>query len=97
RSLNTSSPVEKRRHLSVSGLCVRKTKSPMMIADDRPSGICGNVHLRCVLVTSPVPVASTHTALPPRPLSEKTRLRAKAGDDASPSAVHHQIISPLSG
>ena len=34
---------------------------------------------------------------PPRPLSAKTRLRAKAGEEASPGAAHHQIISPLSG
>lgn len=94
---NADSPVLKRRQRSVSGLWVRKTKSPTMMADDRPSGICGKVHFRCVLVTSPSPVGSTQTARPPRPLSAKTRLPLNAGEDASPGAEHAQRIFPFAG
>src|SRR5258705_11572203 len=67
------------------------------MAEDNPSGICANVHFKCARVTSPVPVGSTQTALPPRPLSEKARPLPKAGEEASPWAEQDQIIWPFSG
>src|SRR6185369_17216933 len=84
RSEKASSPVASLKHFRISGLCVRQTRSPTTIAEDKPSEICGTVHLRCVFVTSPAPVGSTHTPFPPRPLSLKTTPAPKAGEDASP-------------
>src|SRR5271163_1853909 len=68
-----------------------------MTGEPKPSGICPVFHLRCVFVTSPDPVGSTATPVPPRPLSRYTNPPPSTGETVSPLALHVHSTLPLSG
>src|SRR5262249_52380796 len=54
-------------------------------------------HLRCDAVTSPLPVGSTATPGPPRPLSRYTTPPPSTGDTVSPLPAHHHSSLPSAG
>src|SRR5579884_4061500 len=58
-----------------------------MTGDENPSGTRSITHLRCVLVTSPVPVGSTHTPSPP----------PRTGEAVSPAPLQLHTSLPSAG
>src|SRR5205807_164858 len=79
------------------GSVSRYSRSPTITGDEKPPATRSSFHLRWVLVTSPLPVGSTHTPMPPRPPSQYTSPAPSTGDTVSPAPWHHQISLPSSG
>src|SRR5579859_3860246 len=96
RCLSVSWPSETFQIRRTPGLWSRKTWSPTMMGDPIASESPPTVHLIWPL-RSPSPEGSIAVPFPPRPESVYRMPLAKAGDEASPAPLHHQIRFPSEG